>query len=318
MRGADSKQDAMFTYVSPGARVPVKHSFPLVRAMTSEALAQMDERLEKLYSQTGRPSIAPERLVRALLLQVRYSIRSERLLIEKFQGNLLFRWVVGLSVDEPAWDHSIFRKNRDRLLEADIARELFGAVVDLARMADLLSAEHFSVHGLMIAAWAWHKSLRLKDGSGGGGGRNGLIIAAQLNEASDTTERSAGIDMLGELPSPKRCTLAADKNDDTREFVRRTRELKVTPHVAQNIVRRGSSAIKAPHDPPCRIRPERQGAQVHRGVLRLGERHRTSEAPEGPRPLEDQIRNVADFHRLQPGAHAQSPCTGVHIAQRPS
>lgn len=296
MRGADSKQEAMFSYVSPEARVPAKHPLRPIRAMIAEALAQMDGRFEKLYSQTGRPSIAPERLIRALLLQVLYSIRSERLLVEQLEYNLLFRWFVGLSVDEPVWDHSTFSKNRDRLLEADIARELFEAIVDQARMAGLLSDEHFSVDGTMIEAWASHKSFRPKDGSGGSGGsggrndardfrgeqrtndthasttdpeaklyrksagttaklaylghavsenRHGLIVAAQVTQASGTAERSAAIDMLGELSGPKRCTLAADKGYDTREFVRQTRELNVTPHVAQNLERRGGSAINA-------------------------------------------------------------------------
>ena len=296
MRGADSKQEAMFSYVSPEERVPAKHPLRPIRAMISEALAQMDRRFEKLYSQTGRPSIAPDRLIRALLLQVLYSIRSERLLVEQLEYNLLFRWFVGLSVDEPVWDHSTFSKNRDRLLEADIARELFEAIVEQARMADLLSDEHFSVDGTMIEAWASHKSFRPKDGSGGPGAgagrndaldfrgeqrtndthastsdpeaklyrksagttsklaylghavsenRNGLIVAAQVTQASGTAERSAAIDMLGELCGPRRRTLAADKGYDTREFVRQTRELNVTPHVAQNIERRGGSAINA-------------------------------------------------------------------------
>jgi transposase len=296
MRGADSKQEAMFSYVSPEERVPPKHPLRPIRAMIAEALAQMDRRFEKLYSQTGRPSIAPERLIRALLLQVLYSIRSERLLIEQLEYNLLFRWFVGLSVDEPVWDHSTFSKNRDRLLEADIARELFEAIVEQARIAGLLSDEHFSVDGTMIAAWASHKSFRPKDGSGGTGGdggrnnardfrgeqrtndthasttdpeaklykksagtpsklaylghavsenRNGLIVAAQVTQASGTAERSAAIDMLGELSGPRRCTLAADKGCDTHQFVRQTRELNVTPHVAQNIERRGGSAINA-------------------------------------------------------------------------
>ena len=286
----------MFSYVSPEERVPAKHPLRPIRAMISEALAQMDRRFEKLYSQTGRPSIAPERLIRALLLQVLYSIRSERLLVEQLEYNLLFRWFVGLSVDEPVWDHSTFSKNRDRLLEADIARELFEAIVEQARMADLLSDEHFSVDGTMIEAWASHKSFRPKDGSGGpgaGGGRNeardfrgeqrtndthastsdpeaklyrksagttskrahlghavsenrnGPIVAAQVTQASGTAERSAAIDMLGALCGPRRCTLAADKGYDTREFVRQTREMNVTLHVAQNTERRGGSAINA-------------------------------------------------------------------------
>ena len=296
MRGADSKQEAVFSYDSPESRVPVKHPLRPICAMISKALAQMDGRFEKLYSQTGRPSIASKRLIRAPLLQVLYSIRSERLLIEQLECNLLFRWFVGLSVDEPVWDHPTFSKNRDRMLEADIARELFEAVVEQVRMDDLRSDEHFSVDGAMIAAWASHKSFRPKDGSGGsgaGGGRNdardfrgeqrsndthastadpeaklykrsagtpselaylghavsenrnGLIVAAQVTQASGTAGRNAAIDMLGELSSPKRCTLASDKGYDTRKFVRQTRELNVTPHVAQNIARRGGSAINA-------------------------------------------------------------------------
>ena len=158
MRGADSKQNVMFNHVSPEDRAPAKHPLRPIRAMFSEALAQMDRRFEKLYSQTGRPSTAPARLIQALLLQVLYSIRSERLLVEQLEYNLLFRWFVGPSVDEPVWDHSTLSKNRDRLLEADIARELFEAIVEQARMAGLLGDEHFSVDGTMIEAWASHKN----------------------------------------------------------------------------------------------------------------------------------------------------------------
>lgn len=177
MRGVDSKQEGMFSYISPELRVPRNHPLRPIRAMVSEALEGLDRRLEKLYSQTGRPSIAPERLIRALLLQVLYAIRSERLLVEQLEYNLLFRWFVGLSVDEPVWDHSTFSKNRDRLFGAEIARDLFKAIVEQARTAGLLSDEHFSVDGTMIEAWASHKSFRPKDGSGGppeGGGRNAV------------------------------------------------------------------------------------------------------------------------------------------------
>ena len=188
MRGSDSKQEAMFSYVSPEARVPTNHPLRPIRAMVSEALAEMDGKLEKRYSQTGRPSIAPERLIRALLLEVLYSIRSERLLVEQLEYNLLFRWFVGLSVDEPVWDHSTFSKNRDRFLEADIARELFEAIVEQARMAGVLSDEHFSVDGTMIQAWASHKSFRPKDGPGpgGSGGRNEARDFRGEQRANDT------------------------------------------------------------------------------------------------------------------------------------
>jgi transposase len=175
MRGSDSKQEGMFSYVSAESRIPTNHPLRPIRAMIAEALVHLDRKLERLYSKTGRPSIAPERLIRALLLQVLYTIRSERLLVEQLEYNLLFRWFVGLSVDEPVWDHSSFSKNRDRLLEADIARELFEAIIRQAQVSGLLSDEHFSVDGTMIQAWASHKSVRPKDGSDdppAGGSRN--------------------------------------------------------------------------------------------------------------------------------------------------
>jgi transposase len=125
MRGADSKQAAMFSYVSPESRIPTTHPLRPIRVIVAEALTQMDRKLESLYSEHGRPSIAPERLIRALLRQVLYTIRSERMLVEQLEYNLLFRWFVGLSVDEPVWDHSTFSKNRDRLFDTDIARLTF-------------------------------------------------------------------------------------------------------------------------------------------------------------------------------------------------
>ena len=175
MRGADSKQEGMFSYVSPESRIPTNHPLRPIRAIVAEALAQMDRKLESLYAQNGRPSIAPERLIRALLLQVLYTIRSERMLVEQLEYNLLFRWFVGLSVDEPVWDHSTFSKNRDRLFGADIARDLFNSIVAQAHATGLISDEHFSVDGTLIQAWASNRSYRPKDGlddEPGGGGRN--------------------------------------------------------------------------------------------------------------------------------------------------
>jgi transposase len=189
MRGVDSQQTGMFSYISPEQRIPANHPLRPIRAMVAEALQQLDRKLEKLYSQTGRPSIAPERLIRALLLQVLYTIRSERLLVEQLEYNLLFRWFVGLSADEPVWDHTTFSKNRDRLLEADIARELFKVIVEQARVTGLLSDEHFSVDGTMIDAWASHKSFRPKDGPddpSAGGGRNADRNFHGQSRANDT------------------------------------------------------------------------------------------------------------------------------------
>lgn len=175
MRGNDIRQDGLFSYVSPEARVPQHHPLRPIRAMVDQALADLHDAFEVLYSHTGRPSVPPEQLLRATLLQIFYTVRSERMLVEQLDYNLLFRWFVGLAMDDPVWDHSTFTKNRDRLLDGDIARQLFARVLDQARAAALLSDEHFSVDGTLIEAWASMKSFRPKDGSGKppGPGRNG-------------------------------------------------------------------------------------------------------------------------------------------------
>jgi len=162
MRGADERSDFLFSYVSPEQRVPAEHPLRPIRQMTDDALARLSKRFEAMYSELGRPSIPPEQLLRALLLQALYSIRSERLLIEQLDYNLLFRWFVGLGMDEAIWDHSTFSKNRDRLLAGDIATEFFDAVVAEARQHRLLSDEHFTVDGTLLEAWASHKSFRPK------------------------------------------------------------------------------------------------------------------------------------------------------------
>ena len=167
MRGTDQNQSTMFSYVSPEARIPSDHPLRATREMTNQALARLDRKFRKLYSRTGRPSIAPEQLLRALLLQVLYSIRSERMLMEQLEYNLLFRWFVGLEMDDRVWDVTVFTKNRNRLLEGEIAESFFEAVLDQAREAGLLSDEHFTVDGTMIEAWAGQKSFRPKGEDGG-------------------------------------------------------------------------------------------------------------------------------------------------------
>lgn len=156
----------MFIYVSPEVPVPTKHPQRPSRATASDALEQMDRKLEKGYSQTGRPSIAPERLIRKLLLQALNSIHSEQMLVDHFQHELLFRWLVRVLDDRPVWDPSTFNKNRDWLFAVDIARKLFETIVEQARTVGFLSDEHFSVDGTMIEAWASHRSFRPKDGWG--------------------------------------------------------------------------------------------------------------------------------------------------------
>lgn len=172
MRGHDDRSEFLFSYVAPEHRVPKDHPLRTVRALTDAALMRLSPRFRKLYADIGRPSIPPEQLLRALLLQVLYSVRSERLLIEQLDYNLLFRWFVGLGMDEAVWNHSTFSKNRDRLLEGDIAQAFFDEVVAAARAERLLSDEHFTVDGTLIDAWASHKSVQSKDGppSGTGGG----------------------------------------------------------------------------------------------------------------------------------------------------
>jgi transposase len=164
MRGDDPSQGAAFSYVTPEQRVPSDHPLRLIREMTNEVLRLLSPRFEELYSRVGRPSIPPERLLRALLLQLLYSIRSERMLMEQLDYNLLFRWFVGLAMDDPIWAPTVFSKNRDRLLAGDIAREFFHEVVELARRRELLSDEHFTVDGTLLEAWASQKSFRRKDG----------------------------------------------------------------------------------------------------------------------------------------------------------
>jgi len=164
MRGGDEQTDGLFPYVSCEARVPANHPLRPIRAICDEALEVLSPEFEKLYSKIGRPSIPPEKLLRSLLLQAFYSIRSERQLMEQLTYNLLFRWFVGLSMDAPIWDVTVFTKNRERLLAGEVATKFLAAVVGHARSRDLLSDEHFSVDGTLIEAWASMKSIRPKDG----------------------------------------------------------------------------------------------------------------------------------------------------------
>ena len=176
MRGPDAMQESLFTVAKLDDFVPADHPLRAIRLLVNDALAAMSTRFTEVYADTGRDLIAPEKLMRALLLQVFYSIRSERQLCEQLRYNLLFRWFVGLALDDPIWDHSTFSKNRDRLLAHQVMEGLFAEVMRVAEARGLLSKEHFSVDGTLIQAWASQKSFRPKDGSDdqrpGGGGRN--------------------------------------------------------------------------------------------------------------------------------------------------
>ena len=162
MRGDDQQQNHIFSYLSPEARVRKDHPLRAIRAMVDDVLMQLSRRFETMYARVGRPSIAPEKLLRAQLLQMLYSIRSERLLMEEMDYNLLFRWFVGLNADDDVWDATVFTKNRDRLLKADVAQEFLARVVEQARAKGLTSDEHFSVDGTLLEAWASLKSFQPK------------------------------------------------------------------------------------------------------------------------------------------------------------
>jgi transposase len=162
MRGDDIQQHDLFSYGSLEERVPANHPLRPIRTMVDEALRQMSGRFDEIYPEEGRRSIPPERLLRALLLQMLYSVRSERMLMEQLEYNLLFRWFVGLSADEPVWHPTVFTKNRDRLLEGAVAEEFFSLIVRQARSRKLLSDEHFTVDGTLVEAWAGQKSFQRK------------------------------------------------------------------------------------------------------------------------------------------------------------
>lgn len=284
MRGSDVQQQMLFSYISPEARVPQNHPLRPIREMTNKALEELSPLLKEMYSKVGRPSIAPEKLLRSLLLQILYSIRSERMLVEQLDYNLLFRWFVGLSMDDSIWNHSTFSKNRDRILSTDIAVAFLHLICKQAEEAGLLSDEHFTVDGTLIEAWASLKSFRPNDtdssGQSGGGrnpkvdfhnekrcndthrsstdpesrlykkgkgkeaklsymghvlmeNRHGLVVDTRVTKSTGTAERDAALSMAENIPGNTRVTLGADKNYDTKNFVKDLRGLKVTPHVAQ-------------------------------------------------------------------------------------
>src|SRR5829696_7805011 len=260
MRGRDDRSDGLFSYVRLEERVPADHPLRAVRRLADEALAALNGRFEALYSSMGRPSIAPEMLLRATLLQAFFSVRSERLLMEQINYNLLFRWFVGLPLDGAVWHATVFTHNRDRLLEAEVARDFLSALLGLPQVKTLLSDEHFSVDGTLIDAWASMKSFRPKDGSGSppGPGRNGerdfrkekrsneshastTDPDARLYRKADGRESRlcfmghvAALSMLDRRPRGGRVKLGADKAYDVSAFVQDLRVRTVTPHIAVN------------------------------------------------------------------------------------
>jgi transposase len=313
MRGKDEQQLDVFSYISPEQRVPPGHPLRSLRTMTDEALQLLRPRFNDMYAKIGRPSIAPEKLLRALLLQALYSVRSERMLMEQLDYNLLFRWFVGLNMDDLIWDVTVFTKNRERLLDGDIAEAFFQAVLKQARERSLLSDEDFTVDGTLLEAWASSKSFQRKDckppaapddpgnatvdfhgqkrsnethesrtdpdaklarkGKGKEAklsyngnllieNRNGLIVNTEVFEANGTAERDAALVMLEQIPGTKQVTVGGDKAYDTVDFVAECRNLKVTPHVSQNLERPGGFGWLKTIALLRKVR--------HRGIFRVG------------------------------------------------
>ena len=274
----------MFSYVSPEERVPADHPLRPIRKLTDRILESLSPTFDAMYSKMGRRSVAPEKLLRALLLQILYTIRSERMLMEQLDYNLLFRWFVGLNMDDRVWDETVYTKNRDRLLKADVARSFFQLVLGEAQELGLVSSEHFTVDGTLLEACASLKSFKKVDeeapppddpgnpsvdfhgekrsnethrsstdpdsllarkGKGKEAklsymghvlmeNRNGLAVDAMTTQARGTAERDAALLMAEAIPGHQPVMLGADKNYDTRDFVAESRNLAVTPHVAQN------------------------------------------------------------------------------------
>ena len=297
MRGADTFTESLFSVRKLEDFVPSAHPLRSIRVMANGALAKMDRLFAGMYEadiKGGRPSIAPEKLLRAMLLQVLYSIRSERQLMEQVQYNLLFRWFIGLAMDDVVWVPTVFTKNRKRLIKHDAVIEFFNEVVKIAGQKELLSGEHFSVDGTLIQAWAGHKSFVRKDSDdqnikgGDAAGdfkgskrsnethqsksdpearlyrkgktaselrymghtlsdnRHGLIVNARVTQADGHAEREAAKVMLNDARQAidddrVEITVGADKGYDAQEFIEACQEMKVTPHVAQNISGRRSA-----------------------------------------------------------------------------
>lgn len=282
MRGKAERQATMLSIVTPEQVVPGDHPIRQIKPIVERALSELALTFEAMYARGGRPSIPPEHLLKGCILIALYSIRSERQFCEQLQYNLLFKWFLDLNVTDPAFDASTFSKNKERLLEHDVAQQFFQQVVEEAHRRRLLSWEHFSVDGTLLEAWASMKSFRPQGGAPSGPGgknptvdfrgerrsnathasttdpearlarkglgrearlcfaghvlmdnRHGLVVDLRVTQATGTAEREAALEMLDQVGGARRITVGADKNYDTGEFVRRCREMNITPHVAR-------------------------------------------------------------------------------------
>ena len=257
MRGGDERSGSLFSYVDLEARVGKDHPLRTIRGIVNEALAALSGEFSALYARIGRPSIPPEKLLRAFLLQAFYSIRSERQLMERLDFDLLFRWFVGLGVDDPVWDHSVFSKNRDRLLAGEVAAQFLAAVLNQPRVKRLLSSDHFSVDGTLIEAWASMKSFRPKgedEPPDTGGGRNTDVQfqgEKRLNETHESkTDPDAKLYRKGSGMEAKLCYLGHALMENRNGLIVDARLTRVSGH-AERLA--ALDMITAHADRPCPI-----------------------------------------------------------------
>ena len=254
MRGPeDNHQSDIYSYIPLETQIPAKHPLRKIREIVDSVLESMSKDFDTLYSHTGRPNVPSETLLKALFLQVLYGIRRERLLLEQIDFNFLYRWFVGLRADDKIWDDTVFTKNRQRLLNGEIADQFFEKVIALANKKDLISDEHFTVDGTLIEAWASLKSFQKKDKNDkrkddGDPGNHSVDFHGEKRSnatiAGYYAEHDVAIEMIDELKTKKQKTLGADKHYDNDDFCAELRERNVTPHVAMNIhARKHKSAI---------------------------------------------------------------------------
>jgi transposase len=336
LRGTDERTGALFSYVDLEARVRKDHPLRVIRTVVNEALVTIEREIASLYSETGRPSIAPERLLRAMLLQAFYSIRSERQLMERIEFDLLFRWFVGLGIDDPVWDHSTFSKNRDRLLEGAVAGRFLSAMLAQPRVKRLLSSEHFSVDGTLIEAWASMKSFRPKaegpddpeppgdrnpDANFRGETRSNATHASTTDPDAKLYRKGPGMEaklcFIGHVLMENRSGLLVDTClTQAGGHAERVAALAMIepradrPRAVTLGADRGYDTAlngRRPHDPSSRLRREPARPQAHRGGLRLDEERRWHAAPDAAWPCPGRVRLYLRGSGLQPRAPAQAP-----------
>ena len=291
MRGQDTKQGAMFSYITLERRIPADHPLRGIRRLTDRALERISGDLDPLYAETGRSSISPERLLRTLLLMVQYSVRSERQLMEQLNYNLLFRWFVGLEMDDEVWDATVFTKNRERLMAGEVSQRLLAAVLVEARENDWLSAEHFTVDGTLIQAWAANRSFQEKSDPPARGKRSGhggevllrdkvesktdpearlykKAVAGQASCSATNAERDTALVMLDQVvqapeqrPPGQAITLGADTQYQDEKFIVGLRERGVAPHVSEytkGVANHGKNALNEAERSDARRRISQQ------------------------------------------------------------